>query len=533
MAMLQFSDPRSGPSRRSFLKSSAACLPCLSAGQWSLPLLDAGRAEAASSPARITDVLLELNRIHKWDNSNGDTWDPFWADDDNLYSFHCDGRGFGTAPRNLAFNRLTGDSPQQLTGAAVNTMDDYGKSGAKEPDNATWKACGQECIDSIFYAFVSRNAYGKDSGDYWLRQTAFNSSLIKSTDRGLSWTRGAAENYKSPMWPGPAFGAPFFVHYGKNGGAVSQDGAKEFVYAVSNNGFWNDGDRYIIGRVPRRKLRDLNAADWRYFTGGDGSAARNWSVKIADAAPILDQRVHCGQSPPCYIPALGSYLMVVWYNTEKMTKWFEPNEMKYDFYQAQHPWGPWAAVHSYSDKFLGRGHMYGPSLCAKFQRTRGADVEMVLFTSGCPFEDKPTGIYKAWAIPVIVKTTPAIPSAQVRSDDQRVVYKGNWTTSSEGRLLGDVRQTSIANDSAELRFNGVGVDYIADKSSGFAEVDVYLDGALAQTVSLSVQNLPRLGGVTVFRAAGLRNGPHTIRIVNKTAAIAVVDAFQVYGGSGS
>ena len=24
-----------------------------------------------------------------------------------------------------------------------------------------------------------------------------------------------------------------------------------------------------------------------------------------------------------------------------MTKWFEPNEMRYDFYQAEHPWGPW------------------------------------------------------------------------------------------------------------------------------------------------------------------------------------------------
>lgn len=145
--------------------------------------------DPAAKPSRITDVVLDLNQLHKWDDSNGDTWDPFWAEDDNLYAFNCDGRGFGKEPRNLAFNRLSGDSPRTLSGAMVNTMDEYGVSNKKEADNATWKACGQECIDSVFYAFVSRNAYGSDSGDYWLRQTAFNSSLIKSSDKGLTWSR--------------------------------------------------------------------------------------------------------------------------------------------------------------------------------------------------------------------------------------------------------------------------------------------------------------------------------------------------------
>jgi hypothetical protein len=41
--------------------------------------------------------MLDLDNLHKWDNSNGDTWDPFWADDDALYAFNCDGRGFGRA----------------------------------------------------------------------------------------------------------------------------------------------------------------------------------------------------------------------------------------------------------------------------------------------------------------------------------------------------------------------------------------------------------------------------------------------------
>jgi hypothetical protein len=516
--------------RRSFLKTAGTFLAAVSGGSWALPPLKEGLGQAANVPGRISEVLLDLNNIHKWNLSNGDTWDPFWADDDNLYAFNCDGRGFGTAPRNLAFNRFSGDSPHSLNGVLVNSMDDYGAAGKKEEDNATWKACGQECIDSVFYAFVSRNVYGQDSGDYWLRQTAFNCSLIKSTDKGLTWTRSAAENYKHPMWPGPAFGAPFFVHYGKNGGAVAQDGANRNVYAVSNNGFWNDGDYYIIARVPRAKLPDLKASDWTYFIGGDGNNGKSWSSGIEEAAPILSVPRRCGQTPPCYIASLGVYLMVVWYNTEKMTKWFEPNEMRYDFDQAEHPWGPWTAIDSHSDRFLSRGHMYGPSLCAQFQHRTGTDVNMVLFTSGCPFEDEPSGLYKAWAIPLILKTGPVAPSTLVPNDDERIVYTGKWGSSGEGRPAGAVHDTANANASAELTFRGTGIDYLADKNRGFGSIDVYVDGAFAQNVSLALEDFPRVWGVVVFRARRLRDGIHTIRIVNKTAAPVVIDAFRVYGG---
>ena len=361
----------------------------LLAGITALPILGDNHAGV------IRQVTPGLKGRHKWDNSNGDTWDPFWADDDNLYAFNCDGRGFGTQPRNLAFNKLTGDSPDTLTGQLVNSMDEYGKSGDKEADNATWKVCGQECIDGVFYAFVSRNVYGKDSGDSWLRQTALNSSLIKSTDRGLTWTRSAKENYARPMWPGTKFGAPFFIHYGKNGGHVTHDQADRYVYAFSTDGFWNDGDSYILGRVLRNKLPEMNVRDWSYYSN------KTWLPDISQAAPVISREHQCGQSAPCFIPSLNRYLMILWYNTARMSKWFEPNEMKYDFYQAEHPWGPWAMTGSFDDRFLpSPGHMYGPSLCAKFQERAGAKVRMSLFTSGCPFEDKPSGLYKLSMIPL-------------------------------------------------------------------------------------------------------------------------------------
>ena len=84
----------------------------------------------ALAQAPITDVFVDLHGIHKWDDSNGDTWDPFWAMDDSLYSFSCDGRGFGTTNQNLCFNKLTGNSADGLSGRIFNTMSEYGTVGA-------------------------------------------------------------------------------------------------------------------------------------------------------------------------------------------------------------------------------------------------------------------------------------------------------------------------------------------------------------------------------------------------------------------
>ena len=117
---------RRGRSRREFLKESSLLLAA--------PMLPAKfRSTKPDRGQPITEVVLDLNNIHKWDESNGDTWDPFWADDDNLYAFNCDGRGFGTKQRNLAFNRLAGNSIISLTGTIINTMDAYGKGSEKRP----------------------------------------------------------------------------------------------------------------------------------------------------------------------------------------------------------------------------------------------------------------------------------------------------------------------------------------------------------------------------------------------------------------
>jgi len=487
-----------------------------------LALIPAARAAGAAQPQSmpIAAVLPDYHHMQKWDDMRGDTADPFWADDDNLYHFTCDGTGFGKADRNLCLNKLTGPDLLHLKGALVNSMDEYGKSGETEADGATWKVTGQECIDGIFYAFVVRNIYGDKSKDHLMRQTSFNASLIKSGDKGLTWVRAAKENYDVPMWPGTRFGAPGFFHYGKNSGQVAKDNADKFVYTISNNGFWNGGDDFILARVLRADLSRLNAADWSYYAGGDGLADGSWTKDLAKARPILSRAAKLGWTSPVFIPALNRYLLVSWYVSPTLKRWFAPELVTYDFYQAEHPWGPWTFVSSFDDRFLGqRGkHMYGPNLCSKYQEKIGDDVKMDLYTSGCPFEADRSGLYKMWRIPLILRTK-SLPAVKlIGSDDLAVRYTGNWQT---------LRFSKTPGDSVEFNFTGTGVELLTDKSNEQGSVDIFVDDQPQGTVNLRVEDFPRLSKIRVFSVQGLTPGKHTIRVVNKGTDPVSIDAFSV------
>lgn len=515
--------------RRKFLQAGAFLSAAAAGGRtW-----DSGPTSPTIPPnqaPRITQVILDLNGITKFDDSNGDAWDPFWADDGNLYAFNCDGRGFGSQGRNLAFNRLSGDSPSSLVGTQISSMDDYGTAGQVAADGATWKVGGQECIDGTFYAFVNRNIYGHQSRDPLMRQIAFDSSLIKSSDRGLTWSRSAAENYASPMWPGGGFGAPFFIHYGQNGGQVEADEARKYVYAVSTNGFWNDGDNLILARVKRDQLPHLQAGNWEYFAGQDKQQAQRWSAQIADARMVVNGPAKCGQSPVCYVPGLGLYLLICWYNVGVLTKWYEPDEMRYDFYQADHPWGPWSMIDSHSDRFLAKNsHMYGPSICAKFQEQRGSEIHLSLFTSGCPFEDEPSSLYKLWRIPLVLCTQQPPPYTAISSDDPAIQYAGTWAGHAAEKTSqpGSIQTSQVAGDSLSLAFEGTGIEYIAQKDKNLGDVNVYLDGVSQGRLSLKTQNLPRLSGVVVFGKYDLKPSSHVFKLENADGASINVEGFRI------
>jgi len=337
--------------------------------------------------------------------SEGDEWAPTWADDGLLYTGNDDGPNFGgMSARSVAFGKITGDEPAKLQGTSISDMGDYGIL-AGGPDHANWKTMNSYCVDGVLYMWVTRCLYPEQAGDSHQRHIFKNSSIIKSLDKGKTWSRPAAEAYEHPMFPGLDFGAPYFVWYGRDG-AASVDNADKFVYAVANNGHFEDGDYYILGRVARTKLAALNAADWEFFRGGDGMADGSWGSAIKAAKPILSDPLNCSMTGMTYIPALGRYVMVVWHYTTYNLR-TDPRTFN-DYYEAPQPWGPWTKFKTIDTGALG---WYVPIIAQKFQHeTAPGTVDAILFPTG-NYQNRE--LYKLTYIPITLSTKP-LPAAPAR-----------------------------------------------------------------------------------------------------------------------
>ena len=344
----------------------------------------------------ITDAVLGQPNIYL--DSRGDTWDATWADDDAIYSSSDDSRGFrARVNSNLMVNKLEGQDPNNLKGTTINTMDEYGKAGDLWIDGNCWKANGMSCIDGVLYLFVSRHDYnGESTLDPWRRQDTRNASLIKSSDHGITWSRTAIENYKNPMFPGTRFSTPFFIHYGKNG-AANVDNGDKYVYAMSNNGFWCNGDDMILGRVLKTEISNLDGSDWAYYTGGNGMLDSNWTKDMNKAFPIISNRSKLSMNGATYIPSLRKYVMIQWYHAFGSGE-MSPQESILDFYEAPDPWGPWSRFKSglVSNPIA----YYDIRICSKWQKRTGNDASVVVFTGGV----WGSSYYKCTTIPCTLKT---------------------------------------------------------------------------------------------------------------------------------
>lgn len=250
----------------------------------------------------IVDIRVDSNYL-QISNSVGDEWAPTWGKDGRLYTGNDDGSSFGGKNNNLAFGRLEGNNPYKLKGVTINPMNAYGFAGEKGPDSASWKTMNSYSVNGVLYMVVTRCLYPEQSGDTGNRHIFRSSSIIKSLDNGKTWTRSEAENYTNPMFPGERFSALYFVWYGKDGEG-SVDNAGKYVYAVSNNGHFESGDNYIIGRVLKSKLSDLNAGDWTFYSGGDGMEDKNWTGSMGDADLILKDENNCSMTGMTYINGL-------------------------------------------------------------------------------------------------------------------------------------------------------------------------------------------------------------------------------------
>jgi hypothetical protein len=337
--------------------------------------------------------------------SGGDTWIAAWADDDNLYVTSDDTSGFdnacGKSGSNLAVNRISGAMPPQLRGETVNCMKVYGRGSETKDDGGMWKACGITCVDGVLYMGVSRQLTCPTEpkltwqGRYspFPIQETWDSSIISSPDHGRTWS--SAPELGHSMFPGRTFSTPFFVQYGKDG--KEQDESDSYVYAVSNDGAWNNGNWMTLGRVPRNRIARLDAKDWEFTHGFDDKQQPIWKPDHSGSLYVFRAPGQTSMAGIHYIAPLRRYILPQWH----YTRLDDPNRMwdatRWDFYEAPAPWGPWTLF--YSQNFEPEG-WYNPSIPSKFINSNGKEIWV--FTAG-NFIRPELHLYGLWMIPMTLE----------------------------------------------------------------------------------------------------------------------------------
>ncbi|HEY6821244.1 MAG TPA: hypothetical protein VI321_04435, partial [Burkholderiales bacterium] len=124
------------------------------------------------------------------------------------------------------------------------------------------------------------------------------------------------------------------------------------------------------------------------------------------------------------------------------------------------------------------------------------------------------------------------PGRRYEQYDPAITYVGAWTFDNTARVWTE-GMTATSNQpgaTATFRFIGTSVSWIGcEKGSAGGVANVYIDGTLVKQVKLN-QSYPIEGyQMPVFRADGLPNGPHALKIevVNTDGSYVVVDAFDV------
>jgi hypothetical protein len=466
----------------------------------------------------VSDVRVGTYKIYK--EAVGDTWDPAWADDGVLYFGGNDGSGWNKAcSSNMFFNRAAGDDYLNLDGETINCLEDYGGWAKRGPDGCTWKTGGTLSLNGVLYYSIARHMYGTDSGDPYRRQRANRASIIKSEDHGLTWTRSAEENYDHPMFPDGRFATPYFIHYGQDGHTHDVDGSDRYVYAISNNGFWCNGDNYILGRVAKDKISDLDPGDWQFFAGGDGETDQRWTPDCHQAALIIDNPRKCGETGATYIPALGRYILVAWYYPGDPTN--ETEESRFIFYEAPKPWGPWTQVHEYVSNPEG---WYCPRLLSKWQSDGSGEVRAVIATGGDYYEMgkfyfftvvdvalKAGGQYPpepAKPQPVVIVNTDTGPNLN------QFQYFGAWQllTDRHHAHFYSEHASDQAGDYFTFTFEGTRVCWRASKENNMGIAAVSLDGGDEVLVDQWTYSVVPQYRRLLFDSGQLTPGRHTLKV---------------------
>lgn len=313
-----------------------------------------------------------LSDMNIYASSHGDTWSGTWADDNHVYSTADDCLGINRSnSSNLALFRIKGAPPSHEV-ELVNPMHLYGTL-AYYDGLASWKADGLTSVDGVLYMGVSQHSWAGHFGDFV--QRTFEGSIVKSADHGVTWSPKPVSG--RGMFPWVSFSTPFFVQFGKD----YQDAIDDYVYAVSNDGTWNNGNFMTLRRCPRNRIANLQTTDWEYITALDAGGQPKWERIVSsnfsgwNTMPIFKHRGFTSMTGMQYVPFIKRFILPQWAFVNLDLSY----EQSFDhsalmLYEAPNPWGPWSIFHV--EERWHKGH-YNPSLPAKWFEDGGRAMWLI------------------------------------------------------------------------------------------------------------------------------------------------------------
>jgi hypothetical protein len=313
------------------------------------------------------------NSINPNNQMNGDTFYNCKSNDGMTYLTTDDTQGWqqSGSPANhgspLSLVKFTSENP--LAGITQNPFSSYGRDSIGTGDDSrSEKDSGLFCMGGNLYMTVGRQlnqATGGMGTNTAYTQTA--GQMIWSSDKGRTWN-----NFQNPLSfnaggspTSPASASMFglaptnmasatFVMYCADDGTLGylaacnrRDNADAYVYLMANDGYWDSGNALYLARIPRAKIKSLDASDYQYYTSGDGSLDGSWTAVQANASPVISNTGKLGEPNVQFIPALNRYLLLTFSYPQGLAPANRHSEHTlWLAYESPHPWGPWTLVSS-------------------------------------------------------------------------------------------------------------------------------------------------------------------------------------------
>jgi hypothetical protein len=217
-------------------------------------------------------------------------------------------------------------------------------------------------------------------------------ALMYSDDYGVTWQNTPGED--TPYFLGKNFAGLAFVGFGP--GYTKVPGfLGDFVYAISNDENWENGNHVFLARAPKNDL--LDRSKWEFYIGGRDFRTPTWSREEAAARPILSDPGHVGHPTMTYSPRLRRFLLT--FGSDVVTHsyatprdyarahWHRQRELH--IYESTAPWGPWYLVH-YENNWEGEHVAYLPQIPGKWLSPDGLQGVMV-FSGDYSMVPRPAG----------------------------------------------------------------------------------------------------------------------------------------------